>query len=117
MRTIEGIALVLDSLYKQIEGARNKILAHNDRSIFAKGLPLGGFPNGRDEDYFLALSQLCTIIWNKFPNRNWPYGDRAFVFTRTGMCGDSLCPSNDARELRKLIVGSFLKAPDDIDRL
>ena len=116
MSNIEGISLELDNLYKKIKDARNKILAHNDRSVFAKGLPLGSFPKGQDENYFLALGQLCSMIWNKFPNKNWPYGARVFDFTKVGMCGDSLCPSNDARELRKLIVGAFPKASDDIGR-
>ena len=85
---IRGIASALDDLYGQIEDARNKILAHNDRSVYATGLPLGSFPEGDDEKYFAALGQLSTMIWNKFPNRNWPYGPRIFAFRKSGIHGD-----------------------------
>ena len=112
---IECIVLELNGLYEKIEDARNKILAHNDRSVFAKGLPLGSFPKEQDENYFLALGRLCSMIWNKFPNRNWPYGARVFDFTKSGMCGDPLCPSNEAKQLRQLILDAFPRLPDDVD--
>ena len=115
--TIEAIALELDGLYTKIEDARNKILAHNDRSVFAKGLPLGSFPNSKDENYFLTLAQLCSMIWEKFPNGNWPYGARVFDFTKSGICGDPLCPSSDAKEMTKLILSSFPKPPNDVSRV
>ena len=105
--TIRGISLELDNLYKQIKDVRNKILAHNDRSVYAMDLPLGSFPEGQDEGYFLALGQLCSMIWNKFSKKTSPYGDRVFDFTKSGICGDPLCPSNEARALRKLIVDAF----------
>ena len=115
--TIEGIGATLGGLYRQIEDLRNKILAHNDRSVFAKGSPLGSFSEGEDEHYFRALGQLCSMIWNKFPDSGWTFGARIFDFTKAGICGDSLCLSNDARELGRLIVEAFPTALDDIDRL
>ena len=50
--TINGLASELDGLYKQIEEVRNKILAHNDRSVYVKGTPLGNFPQGEEEPIF-----------------------------------------------------------------
>ena len=109
MSTIECIVSELDGLYEQIQDARNKILAHNDRSVFTEGVPLGNFPEGQDENYFLALGRLCSMIWNKFPNSNCPYGARLFDFAKSGISGDPLCPCNEARELRELIVDAFPK--------
>ena len=112
---IADIESELDSLYEKLKDARNKILAHNDRSVFANDVPLGNFAEGDDERYFRALGRLCSMILNKFPNKNWPYGARVFDFTKSGIYGDSLRPSNDARELSDLIVGAFPKIADDVD--
>ena len=112
---IQEIALELNGFYKRLGEVRNKVLAHNDRSAFEENLPLGGFPEGDDEKYFRALGQLCSMIWNKFPNKNWPYGTRTFNFTKSGICGDLLCPSSQARELRKLIVDAFPSIACDVD--
>ena len=107
--TIAGITSELDSFYKKIKDARNNILAHNDRSVFTKDVPLGGFMEGEDEKYFGALGQLCSMIWKKFPNKNLPYDARVFDFKKSGNCGVPLCPSNDAKELADLIVGAYSK--------
>ena len=115
MPTIRDIASELDGHYRRIEDLRNKILAHNDRSVFVTGSPLGSFPEGDDETYFRALGQFCSMVWNKFPNRNWPYGARTFEFTKSGIVGDPFCPSNEATELRKLIVDALPSIPHDVD--
>ena len=115
MSTIRDFALELDGLYKNIEDVRNKILAHNDRFVFRKRLPLGGFLEGDDEKYFRTLGQLCSMIWNKFSNRNWPYGTPTFDFIESGIFGDLSCPSNEARELRKLIVEALPRIANDVD--
>lgn len=104
---LRKIAAELDRLYTQIEDARHKILAHNDRAVFENDSPLGGFREGDDKGYFRALGQLCSMIAKKFPDTNSPYGTRTFDFTKYGMDGDSLCPSNEAKELRRLIVDAF----------
>ncbi len=117
MHTIDRLASELDDLYKQIEELRNKILAHNDRSVYVKGTPLGNFPKGEDETYFHFLGRLCLMIWNKFPNENWPYGARVFDFSRAGIDGDQLCPSNEARELLELIVNAVPNIPNTTDRV
>ena len=114
---IREISLALGGFSDQISDARKKILAHNDRSAFAENLPLGDFPEGDDQKYFHTLGQLCSMIWNKFPNRNWPYGNRIFDFTKSGIRGDSLCPSNEARELGKLILEAIPGSIADVGRV
>ena len=104
---LRDIAIELEGFYAQVENARNKILAHNDRRVFKRDSPLGGFREGDDERYFRTLGQLCSMIWNKFTIRNWPYGPRTFEFAKSGIDGGSLCPSHEARELRGLIVNAF----------
>lgn len=104
---IQDIVTELTELYQKINDLRNKLLVHNDRLVFAKGQSLGGFPEGEDESYFLSLGKLCTIIWRRFPSHGWPYGPRTFEFTKSGILGDSLCPSNAARKLRNLIVEAY----------
>ena len=113
---IQEIALDLHGFSGPISDARNKFLTHNDRSAFAENLRLGAFPEGDDEKYFHTLGQLCSMIWNKFPNRNRPYGNRIFDFTKSGIRGDSLCPSNEARELRKLILEAIPGSVADVGR-
>ena len=115
MPVIAGIACELDDLYRKIHDVRNKILTHNDRTAFADDESLGNFPQGDDEMYFDALGRLCTLIWNKFPHKNWPYGPRVFNFTKSGIEGDPLCPSTDARALCELFVRAFPKIADDAD--
>lgn len=102
--TIREIAAKLNGFYDQIKNARNKILAHNDRVVYGEGSLLGSFSEGEDERYFRNLGLLCSMIWNKFPNRNVPYGARTFEFTKSGINGDLLNPSSEASELRELIV-------------
>lgn len=104
---IQEIASELGDLYQKIKDLRDKILVHNDRSVFAKGQSLGGFLEGEDESYFLSLGRLCTIIWSRLSSCSWPYGPRTFEFTKAGILGDSLCPSNTARKLRQLIVDAY----------
>ena len=114
---IKDIVSELDDFYKFIKEARNKILAHNDLSVYENNQPLGGFPQGEDKNYFRALGRLCSIIWNKFDlNPMLPYGDRSFDFTKSGIPEDSSDPSHHARELIDLIVGTIPKIYDDFDQ-
>ena len=41
---VKELTSVLDGLYRQVKDVRNKILAHNDRSVFTSDTPLGRFP-------------------------------------------------------------------------
>ena len=113
--TIREISAELNGFTEQIRDARNKILAHNDRLVFGEGSLLGSFSEGDDERYFRDLGVLCSMIWNKFPNRNVPYGTRVFEFKKSGIDGESLCPSNEASELRELIVNALPTARNRAD--
>ena len=110
---IVAIATELDVFYQKIRDARNKRLAHNDRSALLSDLPLGSFQEGEDEIYFGALGRLCEKIWNKFSNKSGPYGNRVFKFSKSGLEGDPLCASTDSKELVNLIVAAFPKAAHD----
>ena len=83
LSTVEDLASELEHLHAQIDEVRNKVLAHNDRTVYVRGTPLGSFPQGEDERYFLALAQLCSLIWNKFPDDTWPNAARVFDFAKT----------------------------------
>ena len=104
---IGDIVSKLDSLYQKIKPLRDKILVHNDQSIFENNQTLGEFTKGEDEMYFLKLGELCSMIWNKFPHPGWHYGSRIFEFTITGIIENSPCPCNNARKLCQLLVESY----------
>ena len=118
---INDIVSELDEFYKFIEELRNKILAHNDLSVFENNQPLGGFPEGEDENYFCALGQLCSMIWNKFPDLkqsllSYGLSFRSFHFTKSGIPEDSSDSSYKARKLIDLIVGAIPEIHDDFDQ-
>lgn len=106
---LKGIVSELNGLYERIKDSRNKILVHNDRSVYAEGVLLGNFQKGQDEKYFLFLGQFCSMIWGKFHNRRSIHDARRFDFSKSGMREDPICPSADAREPRSLVVGAFPK--------
>lgn len=105
---IDKIVSELDRFYQSIEPARNKIIAHNDRSTFRKNAALGGFVQGHDEKYFEALARLCSMIQDKFCKSGGLYSNRVFKFTKSGL-QDPYDPSYEASELRKLVVGQICK--------
>ena len=117
--SINDIVSELDKFYKFIEEARNKILAHNDLSVYENNQPLGGFPQGEDEKYFRALGRLCSMIWNRFdlnPMLQYGYGYRSFDFIKSGIPEDSSDSSYYARKLIDLILGAIPENHDDFDQ-
>ena len=106
-----GIKKIREGLFRFYEfniEVRNKILAHNDRGIFRTNASLGSFPRGEDEKYFSLLAEFCTLIWNRFhTDANMVVPQRVFEFLKYGLERDNLCPSNDARILRSLIVDNI----------
>ena len=109
---IKKLASELDGLYQKIKPARNQILAHNDREAVVKNSRLGEFQKGEDERYFQALGEFCSMVWCKVSNRTGPFLSPTFEFTKSGISRDYLCPANEARETRKLIVNAFLNSED-----
>lgn len=59
-REIEKLNQTVLSLRKYIEPARNKLLAHYDKSTIASGSVLGSFPEGEEEKLLEALEQMCN---------------------------------------------------------
>ena len=104
---VQNLVSKMDSFYEHIRPVRNKVLAHNDRSVYAENSILDGFPQGEDEKYFRDLGVLCTMIWSKVPNQSYEDRIRVFEFTKSGIDGDPLCPATEARELGRLIVGAL----------
>jgi hypothetical protein len=47
---------------KNIEGARNKLLAHYDKNTFMSDKVLGTFPEGDDEKFIKALEEMCNVL-------------------------------------------------------
>ena len=109
---IKEINSKLENFY-QFKPARNKIISHIDRSAFTTDEALGGFPKGDDEEYFGVLATLCCMIWRQFCDNSGPY-PRVFDFKKSGLQGDSFCPSNEAREFCKLIMESICKHFDSV---
>lgn len=68
---IQGIVSRLNILFEKIKSARNKILVHNDlETLMDEKAILGEFPEGLDEEYFLALQELANEVhmkWFKVP--------------------------------------------------
>ena len=105
---IDKIVSELDRFHQCIGPARNKIIAHNDRSTFSKNEAPGRFEEGDDEKYFKVLARLCSMIWDKFCKSGGPYPNRVFNFTKSGL-QDQYDPGCEASELRKLVVGQICK--------
>ena len=65
-----------------IKPARNKLLAHSDRTAVLSGQPLGGFPEGKGRDFFGALQKICNITHEACFGRI--YGDMSPIPLRGG---------------------------------
>ena len=74
---VEEIAARLDGLKERIIPARNKILSHNDLITILENQPLGGFPEGDDEDYFEALQDLVNVVHDRWRDGPYPFNDLA----------------------------------------
>lgn len=95
--------------YNHIKSARNKMLAHNDRTVLNSRISLGGFPEGVDEDYFRALGELCILIREKFQlDYPRPLSNKKYHFSKDGKPGDPNCPARHAREFRDMLVRSSI---------
>jgi hypothetical protein len=55
----------LSALPAHLSGARNKILAHNDRDAAVASRALGGFPEGMDDEYFETLQVFVSLVHDK----------------------------------------------------
>ena len=50
------------SFRKYIEPARNRLLAHYDKTTVVSGNTLGGFPEGEDQKLLEVLEQMCNVL-------------------------------------------------------
>lgn len=74
---IEMINADLLRLWECLEPARNKALAHNDLEKLMDGAPLGAFPKGMDDQYFVALQALVSNVHEKWFGDPFPFNDLA----------------------------------------
>jgi len=61
LKELESLQAITEEFRSYIGPARNKLLAHLDRTAVLSGEPLGGFPEGKDKDFFDALQRICDI--------------------------------------------------------
>lgn len=102
---IKNLQEELEEHFNWIKPARNKMLAHNDRTVLNSLVSLGGFPDGVDDDYFRTLGEFCTLIRQKFQLDYPPfYRNERFLFNKEGNPRDPYCPVHNAREFRDMIV-------------
>jgi hypothetical protein len=47
-----------------IKTARNRLLAHYDKSTVIKGYSLGVFPEGKDQEFLETLEKICNVMHN-----------------------------------------------------
>lgn len=59
---IKAITARLLQFWGHLRPARNKLLAHNDLETILANEPLGGFLEGEDCQYFLALQELVNAV-------------------------------------------------------
>ena len=52
----------VDEFKKHIKPARDKILAHYDKSTYLSNEVLGAFPKGCDEGFLIALDKMCNVM-------------------------------------------------------
>ena len=72
---LEALAKELGDFAKQLLGARNKILSHNDLATIRTGAPLGMFANGDDEKYFKALQEFVNTVHDEVIGGPRPFND------------------------------------------
>jgi hypothetical protein len=64
LQEIKKLNETVVSFRKYIEPARNRLLAHYDKTTVVSGDTLGGFPQGEDGKLLAVLEQMCNV-WHK----------------------------------------------------
>ena len=107
---IKDLVSQMYPFFEKIKPARDKVLSHNDLLFYKENKIFEIFSNDcDDEEYFKNLAKLCDKIWNKMLNKDAFNRKQFFEFSRSGIVNDPLCPANEARALRDLIVEGLKK--------
>ena len=61
LKELESLQAITEDFRGYIKCARNKLLAHLDRTAVLSGEPLGAFPEGKGKAFFDALQRICDI--------------------------------------------------------
>jgi len=76
---LEELRRKLEELATFIKPVRNKLYSHFDLATILKGEPIGGFPPGRDEEYFENLQEFMNIIHGEIIGGPHPYSMNSFT--------------------------------------
>ena len=98
------------SFRKHIEPARNRLLAHYDKTTVVSGNTLGGFPEGEDQKLLEVLEQMCNVLhkaaFDKILGDMVPYhsGDVCDFkkVLRKAIAFDKLCSDSKGDDLEHL---------------
>jgi hypothetical protein len=74
--SLETLAKELRDFAKQLVGARNKILSHNDLDTIVAGAVLGDFADDACEKYFKDLQDFVNMVHNEVIGGPWRFDDR-----------------------------------------
>jgi hypothetical protein len=72
---LEALAKELRDFAKQLQGARNKILSHNDLATIAADATLGDFAEGACEKYFKDLQDFVNTVHDEVIGGPWQFDD------------------------------------------
>jgi hypothetical protein len=61
LKELESLQAITEDFRGYIKCARNKLLAHLDRTAVLSGEPLGAFAEGKGKAFFDALQRICDI--------------------------------------------------------
>jgi hypothetical protein len=62
LRDIDELKMKVQSFREYIKPARDKSLAHYDKTTVVSGESLGAFPEGKDEELLEAFEQICNLF-------------------------------------------------------
>ena len=64
LQEIKKLNKTVLSFRKYIKTARNRLLAHYDKSTVIKGYSLGVFPKGKDQELLDTFEKICNVMHN-----------------------------------------------------
>ena len=77
--SVQQSAAKLEELYRRINPARNKVIAHNDLDILLRGEPIGAFPEGLDKEYFQCLQEFARRVHKQCDRGHYYFKDMNHV--------------------------------------
>lgn len=75
---LEQLRKQLDEFATLIKPVRDKLYSHFDLDTILKGEPIGGFPPGKDEEYFENLQEFANIVHQETIGGIFPFTTNSF---------------------------------------